>query len=122
MRIARTLAAISLAILLGTGLAGPGHILAHPAHELPAGGYIFAGLADGHIYRSSDGGTTWEEADAGLSGGILSLALAPDGTTVYAGTRNSGLWASAGSVRFQHKREQRVRQVGYPASEQRGDG
>lgn len=72
-----------------------------PAEAQPApafGGYLFAGTSDGHVYRSVDGGVTWQEADAGIAlgsmPGITALAVAPDGATVYAGTFADGLWVS----------------------------
>lgn len=42
-----------------------------------------------HVFRSSDGGTTWERADAGIAGAhaIVALAVDPvDARIVYAGT------------------------------------
>jgi photosystem II stability/assembly factor-like uncharacterized protein len=96
MRIAPILAAALVALPLTSGLAGPAPSLAHPSQNLPATGYIFAGLFDGHIYRTADGGTTWQEADAGLQterAPVNRLAVAPDGATLYAATQR-GLWSS----------------------------
>lgn len=57
---------------------------------------IFAGTFDDGLYRSRDGGTTWEQAEEGIADQrILSVAIAParDGA-VYAGTEPSNLYRS----------------------------
>lgn len=56
------------------------------------GNVAYAGLKDGGLRRSRDGGRTWE--DAGLEGAaVFSVAVGPDGT-VYAGTEPSALYRS----------------------------
>src|SRR4051812_38298319 len=54
---------------------------------------VLAGTADG-IYRSADGGTTWQQVGlAGLE--VLEISAAPsDARLVYAGTRPAALFRS----------------------------
>lgn len=74
-------------------------------------GLIFAGLAQGGVYRSADGGASWRPARDGLVGVVFDLAAHPtDPDTVYAGTSHGvyathdggETWerASAGLTRF----------------------
>ena len=62
-------------------------------------GYLYAGGADGGIFRSSDGGVSWEPLSDGLP--TLStgdLAFAPDGALWYAtGEANTGGTSYVGS-------------------------
>src|SRR5438874_11869404 len=53
---------------------------------------IYAGAQGRGVFRSGDGGETWQRA--GLDGWIVkALAIAPDGT-VFAGTKPPGLFVS----------------------------
>jgi hypothetical protein len=76
---------------------------------IPFGPTIFAGLNHGGVYLSSDEGTNWVEAGAGLTDAGLSIRVfAADAGYLYAGTYASGVWkrplsqilvsVSAGSV------------------------
>jgi hypothetical protein len=58
------------------------------------------------LYVTADGGQTFQIAktfqlsnaltcDFGLTGEMLAFALTPDGSTVYTGTRETGLWAAS---------------------------
>lgn len=76
-------------------LSDPGAVSALTTHpERP--GTIYAALRDGGLRRSTDGGASWAEADAGLPNApILSLAIAahaPD--MLYAAVAGDGLWRS----------------------------
>ncbi len=60
-------------------------------------GHIFAGIYRGGIYRSQDGGATWQPAMAGLTiDYVYSLAMAeePSGVVLYAGTEPVALFRS----------------------------
>ncbi len=64
--------------------------------SLPSG-HIFAGVYRGGIYRSQDGGATWQPAMAGLTiNHVYSLATAeePSGVILYAGTEPVSLFRS----------------------------
>jgi hypothetical protein len=55
---------------------------------------VFAGLREGGVRRSDDGGATW--VDCALpEQGVFSLAVSPADGTVYAGTEPSRLFASS---------------------------
>jgi photosystem II stability/assembly factor-like uncharacterized protein len=59
---------------------------------------IFAGLQGGMVYRSTDGGAQWTEADGGLPLGMDVTALALGSATnspIYAGTAESGVFISS---------------------------
>ncbi|HEX5584083.1 hypothetical protein [Gaiella sp.] len=59
-------------------------------------GRVYAGLREGGVRRSDDGGGTW--IDCGLpEPGVFSLAVSPAYGTVYAGTEPSRLFASRDS-------------------------
>ncbi|MGH2559312.1 MAG: WD40/YVTN/BNR-like repeat-containing protein [Thermomicrobiales bacterium] len=57
---------------------------------------VFAGAFDDGLYRSLDGGATWEQVGEGISDKrVLSVAIAPArGRAVYAGTEPSNLYRS----------------------------
>ena len=73
----------------------PGRILALATHH-DRPGRVVAGLANGRIGVSTDGGATWRVGNGGLSGGAVNaVAIAlqtPD--TVYAAVRGDGLYKS----------------------------
>ena len=54
---------------------------------------VYAGLREGGVRRSSDGGATWSDCALSVPA-VFSLAVAPDGA-VYAGTEPSALYRSA---------------------------
>jgi len=58
----------------------------------------------GGLYRSSDGGVSWESRGKGLEGvTVLSLALDPgDGQTLYAGTVYGGYRSTDGGKTWEH--------------------
>ena len=86
------------AIVLGSSLIGqgiqPDPPSAHAAVLIRD--RIFAGLQGGGVATSTDAGTSWREADAGLPHGtdIVSLAVTSDGRTIYAGTSSDGIYRS----------------------------
>lgn len=58
---------------------------------------LYAGAQDGGVFRSTDGGVSWQEADYGLPSGtaILKLAVASgDANVVYAGSSGDGVYVS----------------------------
>jgi len=86
-------------IVLGSGLIGqgmlPGTRAVHAA--APVIDRIFAGLQEGIVAATRDAGGSWQEADNGLPSGtdINSLAVAPGGHTIYAGTAGAGVYVSS---------------------------
>lgn len=53
-----------------------------------SGGFLYAGLSNGKVYRSSNYGVTWLEHSTGLSTGGQVQALTTDGTDVFVGKTN----------------------------------
>ena len=50
-------------------------------------------LGDFGIYKSTDGGATWEEFNVGLNHlGVFSLELSEENRILYAGTRAGGVY------------------------------
>ena len=50
-------------------------------------------LGDFGVYKSTDGGTTWEEFNSGLNHlGVFSLELSEENRVLYAGTRAGGVY------------------------------
>ena len=50
-------------------------------------------LGDFGVYKSTDGGTTWEEFNSGLKHlGVFSLELSEENRILYAGTRAGGVY------------------------------
>jgi photosystem II stability/assembly factor-like uncharacterized protein len=64
---------------------------------LVSGGTLYAGTILGHIFRSEDGGLTWNGASVGLSGNYVSALVERDGI-LYAGLRPNALCQSCGGV------------------------
>jgi hypothetical protein len=63
------------------------------ARDPADGNTVFAGLREGGVRRTSDGGRTW--ADCGLPApGVFSLAVSAADGSVYAGTEPSALYRS----------------------------
>ena len=56
-------------------------------------------MGDYGVYKSSDGGATWEEFNVGLNHlGVFSLELSEENRILYAGTRAGGVyWISLDS-------------------------
>jgi len=97
MYVSRIMATFAAGILLSTTLVPA---LANSAHQ-PAGfssqSVIFAGLRNGTLYRSTDHGLSWQEADSGLpySTAVNVVAVAGSSTSlIYAATDGSGVYAS----------------------------
>lgn len=59
------------------------------------GNRVLMGTPSGHLYRSTQGGTSWDLVASGLGRGVLTLAFDPSHQgTVLAGTRDGGIWRS----------------------------
>ncbi len=58
---------------------------------LGIGGDLFAGTSDG-VFMSTDGGDTWSPIDAGLPPHLNVTKLAANGTYLFAGTFQNGVW------------------------------
>ncbi len=82
MKRSHLLAAATIALL--TTLQVPGALASptHAAGSRPTPRAIFAGLNDGQIYQSVDGGKTWQESDSGLAGGPIYPLIAGAGATL----------------------------------------
>lgn len=64
-------------------------LVADPVHR----GVIFAGTWEGGVYRSNDGAMSWEPFSTGLDATFIqSLAIDIQGRTLYAGTRDNGVY------------------------------
>jgi photosystem II stability/assembly factor-like uncharacterized protein len=96
MMVKRILGLATMALLLTPSLPRMSTAWAATGQASPARSVLFAGLQDGALYRSTDGGYTWQESDSGLPSGpaITALAVAQDGNTVYAGTTGNGVFIS----------------------------
>jgi len=75
-------------------------LLASPAQPdtlyAATGPFHTAGLLKGGhgVFRSTNDGRTWQPFSSGLTDlDVLSLAIAPDGRTLYAGTQRGGVYA-----------------------------
>ncbi|MBO0681957.1 MAG: hypothetical protein J2P45_02275 [Candidatus Dormibacteraeota bacterium] len=56
---------------------------------------VLVGTPSGHLYRSTQGGASWDLVGSGLGRGVLTLAFDPSHQgTVLAGTRGGGIWRS----------------------------
>ncbi|MFQ3599176.1 MAG: T9SS type A sorting domain-containing protein [Chloroherpetonaceae bacterium] len=55
--------------------------------------YLFVATNGGGVYRTTNNGTTWEEANVGLTNKRV-FALAVSNDTLYAGTQGSGVYRS----------------------------
>lgn len=54
---------------------------------------LYAGTNDGDIFRSTDGGTSWQSSKRIDGNSITSLAMDPrDSRIIYAGTQSDGIW------------------------------
>lgn len=68
--------------------------LAYPVTSLAfIGTNTFAGTSDGHVYLSTDNGTSWKSTDAELPGQWGAFVLAVNGTNIFAGNA-SGIFLS----------------------------
>jgi len=58
---------------------------------------LYAGLDEGGVWRSTDGGATWSAAQGGLPPGTIRTLAADPGTagTLYVGRSGDGVWKSA---------------------------
>lgn len=58
---------------------------------------IYAGSKWSGVFVSLDGAQTWRRISNGLTNpSVISLALSPDGSILYAGTGNGGAWRLGG--------------------------
>lgn len=58
-----------------------------------AAGAVYIGVEEGGVYRSDDGGETWESLNEGLYWDVHTVAPAPDGVHLYA-TTGGGFYRS----------------------------
>ena len=66
-----------------------------PLANVPTVRALFAGMADGSAFRSTDGGCSWREADNGLPHGILFPMVASAGGQVYSAPGAYGVYATS---------------------------
>src|SRR6185312_13643574 len=97
MRIRRLIGFALPTLIAACGLPGIAPVRASLGTAPPHHSVYFAGLADGHLYRSTTGISDWQEADHGLptKQGIFALAVTPDGSTIYAGPASGGIYTSS---------------------------
>src|SRR4051812_23175652 len=78
---------------------GSGYVAGRMTGLAAGGGYLYAGGADGGVFRSSDGGATWAPMTDGLPTlSVGDLKLAPDGSLWLAtGEANTGATSYVGS-------------------------
>jgi photosystem II stability/assembly factor-like uncharacterized protein len=90
-------AAILAAALLGALAPAVPHVRARQARATFPATAIYAGTAQGKVFRSTDGGDSWQEADSGLPAlAITAIAVAPGGTNrVYLGTQGGGTFVTS---------------------------
>lgn len=56
---------------------------------------VYAGTAGAGVYRSLDGGTSWDAVNTGITHfDVTALVIASDGSALYAGTRTGGVFKS----------------------------
>jgi photosystem II stability/assembly factor-like uncharacterized protein len=79
--------------LPGPRLPGPG--LPGPDAASPGGGLLFAGTEADGLFRSQDGGQTWQSLDLGAETGPINSLYAGPGQDVLAGTGGLGLLRSS---------------------------
>jgi photosystem II stability/assembly factor-like uncharacterized protein len=58
---------------------------------------MLAGLNDGRVYRSTDGGITWQESGAGMASGPIYPLTGGAGLTIYAAPGDSAVYGSTDS-------------------------
>jgi photosystem II stability/assembly factor-like uncharacterized protein len=63
---------------------------------------LLAGLHDGRVYRSTDGGVTWQASGVGMADGAIYPLTAGAGLTIYAAPGNSGVYVSTDSGKTWH--------------------
>ncbi len=59
---------------------------------------IYAGTANAGVYKSTNGGSTWNSANSGLPGNAAINALRLAGSSLYAGSQGNGLFKSSGGA------------------------
>lgn len=70
----------------------------HVMDILEAGSYLFAASHGAGIFRSEDGGTTWENFNSGLSNGGVWSFVQDNSGYVYAGTNGSGVFRTQAAI------------------------
>lgn len=69
--------------------------ISNPLHDLklrPGTDHEVLVIGDTRVYLTDDYGSTWEEIAGDYSGATLGLGLSEDGTDLYVGTAQTGLW------------------------------
>lgn len=67
-----------------------------------AAGAVYIGVEEGGVYRSADGGETWESLNDGLYWDVHTVAPAPDGVHLYATTGGGFYRSDDGGRHWQH--------------------
>jgi hypothetical protein len=97
MRRSLLLPALTATLLLGATWQGAVAAPLHPHRPPSMRVLIYAGVQNGYIYTSADGGSSWQEADTGLPSGIdvTALVAVPGSALIaYAGTDGAGVYAT----------------------------
>jgi photosystem II stability/assembly factor-like uncharacterized protein len=88
------LAAVAPAAASWSPLGGPGEPTVELRFDRARPGRLFA-KADGHLWRSDDGGATWRSLQAGLGRAVSAFTLDPaNARTLWAWTSDGELWRS----------------------------
>jgi len=84
---------LTLVVLVGIGWPGRSATVRVRAASQPSYSAIFANTSD-HVYRSIDGGVTWQESDHGLPGGGIFPIIAGAAATLYSAPGSNGVYRS----------------------------
>jgi photosystem II stability/assembly factor-like uncharacterized protein len=72
------------------------------AHDVQVVGAVYIGVEEGGIYRSANGGETWESLNEGLYWDVHTVTPAPEGTQLYATTGRGFYRSDDGGRQWRH--------------------